>query len=587
MAGLVVVTLAIVLRVGWVFLVPTRPVGDFAMYWESAAHLVEFGSFDPEYVYMPGYIFLLAPVRAMGGGWLAAKLVGAILGGLAAGAVYGIARRIWGEPEALVAGLLCALWPAGISLASVTGTDMPAAALIVIAIWALLRLSPARPFLAAVLFGLVMGLATYIRAIALPLTVLAVLPLRASGVPWRRALRATALACVVCALMLAPWAVRNRLRYGETFATDSHGGLTALVGANPNTDGCYSRSLNLIFREVTGFTLLAEPHREADHAALRIARQWTTFDPAFSAGLVVAKAERLLSYERALLYWPLFRVGVLPPGQAGWFARHRTAIETMADSYWSVLLAAASVGVVLALRRRRWLALTLLPLAAGLAVLYALIFAEQRYRLPISLLVMVLAGGGVIGAGQLVRACFCRPVSPGTRREAVLALSVVAGLFAVGRAMIWVGSELRDRNRWAVHVCDVNGNRQLCAWRAVKHAGASGLRGVVDGVGVPLPGNGQIITETEMNVAAGEYALSAAAQLVPGAPASGTLELASAGMARPVVQPLPALAAATAPVPFSTTIQHAGGPLRLQMRLAATSPRAGRVWLSDLHLTRL
>jgi len=53
---------------------PTKPVGDFAMYVESAAHLVKFGSFDPEYVFMPGYVFLLAAVSP-GRRWLACKLV--------------------------------------------------------------------------------------------------------------------------------------------------------------------------------------------------------------------------------------------------------------------------------------------------------------------------------------------------------------------------------------------------------------------------------------------------------------------------------------------------------------------------------
>src|SRR5512140_3694434 len=124
-----VVALALTLRIAWVLLVPSKPVGDFAMYVESAAHLVEHGGLDPEYVYMPGYIFLIAPVQALGGGWLATKLVGAVLGGLGAGAVVGITRRMAGGSAraALVAGLLYACWPAGIAMASVTGTDMPAA----------------------------------------------------------------------------------------------------------------------------------------------------------------------------------------------------------------------------------------------------------------------------------------------------------------------------------------------------------------------------------------------------------------------------------------------------------------------------
>src|SRR5512140_3658770 len=147
-----VVALALTLRIAWVLLVPSKPVGDFAMYVESAAHLVEHGGLDPEYVYMPGYIFLIAPVQALGGGWLATKLVGAVLGGLGAGAVAGLAQRISGGGKRVgwIAGLLCACWPAGIAVSSVTGTDMPAAALVVIAAYFLWRFAGDRPLLAAI-----------------------------------------------------------------------------------------------------------------------------------------------------------------------------------------------------------------------------------------------------------------------------------------------------------------------------------------------------------------------------------------------------------------------------------------------------
>ena len=38
--SILLVALAVALRLTWVLAVPTRPVGDFAMYLESAAHLV-------------------------------------------------------------------------------------------------------------------------------------------------------------------------------------------------------------------------------------------------------------------------------------------------------------------------------------------------------------------------------------------------------------------------------------------------------------------------------------------------------------------------------------------------------------------
>src|SRR3954463_13411660 len=108
MVSALVVALATLLRLAWGLAGPTKPVGDFAMYLESAAHLVEHGALDPEFVYMPGYVFVLAAVRARGGGLLAAKLVGAALGGIGAGVVYGIAHHLWDRRAALGASLLYA-----------------------------------------------------------------------------------------------------------------------------------------------------------------------------------------------------------------------------------------------------------------------------------------------------------------------------------------------------------------------------------------------------------------------------------------------------------------------------------------------
>ena len=68
MTAFFVTALALVVRVAWVLLVPSKPVGDFAMYLESAAYLLQQGVLDPEFVYMPGYVGAAALVMGLGGG---------------------------------------------------------------------------------------------------------------------------------------------------------------------------------------------------------------------------------------------------------------------------------------------------------------------------------------------------------------------------------------------------------------------------------------------------------------------------------------------------------------------------------------
>jgi hypothetical protein len=602
----VVVALAVALRVLWVLAVPTKPVGDFAMYVESAAHLVEHGAFDSEYVYMPGYIFLIAPVQALGGGWLATKLVGAVLGGLGAGAVYGIARAIAGGSTrvALAAGLLYACWPAGIALASVTGTDMPAAVLLIVAAYFLVRFADSRPTLAAILFGVFTGFAATMRAVVVPLAALSVLVFRARGATWRASVKSTAIACLVAFLMLVPWAVRNRLRYGETFFTDSHGGLTALVGANPNTDGCYSRSLNRMFRDVTGFTLLAEPHRDADRVALAAAKTWIGYDPLFTVGLLASKAERLLVHERALLYWPLFRAGVLPPPYQAFFDRHRSTIEAAADAFWLCVLALALMGCAVAYSRRQWLALSLVPQAVALVLLYTAIFSEPRYRLPIFMLLLPLSTLALGWLWQTGRDLFRRTPPPAWKREAAWVTGLAVLVFAAAPALAWAGGKLRQHHRWAVSECVVAGKPQFCPWRTLDSAGDLDgrpvVKGVWNGVGLalprPVPGKIPSITvETEFTLPPGDYTLSAALDMVPFDPtkedASGSIWFSGNDQPIAPVVLLADVASASRegqPWAWRAPLHHTGGPLRLMVRselLSTPDPSSPtRLWLSDLRV---
>jgi 4-amino-4-deoxy-L-arabinose transferase-like glycosyltransferase len=589
-----VVALAVALRVLWVLCVPTKPVGDFAMYVESAAHLASHGGFDSEYIFMPGYIFLIAPVQALGGGWLTTKLVGAILGGLGAGAMFGITRRLTKSARtALVAGLLYAFWPAGIAIASVTGTDMPAAVLVVVAVYFLVRFAEKRPLLAALLFGLFTGVGAFIRAIVIPLAGLAVLVFRAYGKSWKAATAYTAVACATAVLLLSPWMLRNRLRYGEAFLTDSHGGHTALVGANPNTDGCYSRSLNRMYHDVTGFTLLAEPHRQADHAALGIAKKWIAFEPLFALGLLGSKAERLLVHERALLYWPLFRAGVLPEPEHSFFARHRSFIEGVADYYWLTILALALMGIGISCARRQWLVLSLLPQIVALMALYTLIFAEPRYRLPMTMLLMPMAAMALAWLGNMTVGIRQRALPTSWKRETALALGLAAAVFVTAPALAWAAGRLREHHRWAVSECEVASKTQLCQWRS-NHATSvePAIRGVWNGIGIALPSTATAATaESEIALAAGTYELSADIDGVPAAAElAGTITIfANERPLSPELSLADVVAASKSgkPIAWHAIVDHPGGTLHLRVDVAPSTRNttAAYVWLSNVRLT--
>ena len=95
--ALLLAAVATALRIGWALAVPTIPVGDFAMYRESANHLVEHGFFDGGFIYMPGLVLMLAGLQALGGELASAKILGALFGGLAAAPLYVLTAYVAGE----------------------------------------------------------------------------------------------------------------------------------------------------------------------------------------------------------------------------------------------------------------------------------------------------------------------------------------------------------------------------------------------------------------------------------------------------------------------------------------------------------
>jgi 4-amino-4-deoxy-L-arabinose transferase-like glycosyltransferase len=585
--GLLLTALAIGVRLLWVLLVPTRPVGDFAMYLESARHLVEHHSFDPEFIYMPGYVFLVAAIDALGGGLTAIKLIGVASGGLATAAVYGTARAVFGRAAAIVAGLLCAFWPAGIAVSSVTGTDMPAAALLGLAVWLLARNAARRPLGAPLLFGAALGLTAYVRAVALPLAFLAAPHFRARGARWIHVLTRALVAALTAFLILLPWGLRNHHRYGEFFLTDSHGGHTALVGANPDSDGVYSRSLNRLFTEGTGYRLFAPPHRESDRAAYDLAKRWTAFEPRYAIGLLGAKADRLLSHERALLYWPLYRQSVLPPG--GWFEVHRAHIEEVVDDFWYLVVAAAALGVVAAAGRRNWPALTLLPLPVALAALYTLFFAEVRYQLAIAVLLLPFAGAGLVWLAGRARDLLRRKAEAPTRRlaaEAAAAGLALALIFQGWPRLMEAAAGLRERHRWAVCVCRVDGTGRLCEFRATAPqpgTAPSPVRGVWDGFGLRLT-QAHVAAAADLDLPAGRYRIALRAENVRAGEVPATLSLLAGGTNLAHAS-WPSLAI---PVTLGGVAAHGGGKLRVELQVDSEIPSgsdgAPTLWISAIEV---
>ncbi len=614
------------MRLAWVLAVPTVPVSDFAMYRESANHLSEFGRLDGGFIYMPGFVALLAWVQHAGGGLLAQKLLGVVFGTLGTAAMFAVGykllddrdvatdaappatsawRRLCPCPHAAATALLFALWPAGLAIASVVGTDVPAAALLALALALLVTLGPRRPLVAALAFGAAMGLCAWVRAVALPLSALAIGYWLARRQKVLRAALLTGAGVAATLVVLLPWGIRHVRQSGALYFTDDHGGITALIGANPNSEGTYTRALNRMFKDVTGRSVLDEPHHDTDRAAYAIAREWFRFEPGYALGLATLKADRLFDPEHRLLYWSILRPGVLVGRPAAWFAARRGAITGFADAFGLAIAGLALVGVVAAVARRRWTLLALVPFQLAFVATYATFFAEPRYRLPIEMLAfpfVAFALGEIVGLVRAALGLFFVGPSKGPTPPAISSLGQsprslarsTPGLVHAAKALapalvllvVWrvgwpalldAGTGLRARHRWAVSEADLDGRRRLLLWApAPPLAAQSPLAGSPEGVRVRTDGEGRA-SPLRLRLGggplpAGRYGLHF------------RLEAAS-GAARFKLEDAAADVSPGAPATLDADVTHPGGPLTLS---ATTSGSAGgSVWIGEATVKTL
>jgi hypothetical protein len=181
--------------------------------------------------YPVGYPALLAAAyRLLGHSVVVAGLLNACLGALAAIAVHRMILAVSTPRIALVAGLAVALHPGLVLYTPGIMTEGATATLVTTAAW-LAVTHRARPSMGRLaLLGLVLGLAALVRPQSLVLAPL--FGLLAAG-------RRGAAACVIaCALVCAPWIVRNCGAVGRcTISTNS--GWNLLIGAQPTATGAW------------------------------------------------------------------------------------------------------------------------------------------------------------------------------------------------------------------------------------------------------------------------------------------------------------------------------------------------------------
>ena len=385
--------LFLLLRLAWIGAVPTLPVADFENAHRSAMALAQ-GRFEAPPLIEVGSPLLFGLVYWLfGPNLLAAKLLNLGLSLATALLLFVVARRALGEPEARVALLLVAIWPAQIMMSSVLASEM-ACGLAVFGALALLVPASSRepsPRALAAAGGL-LGLACAMRTVAVLLPAAAVAWWLASvhkGRPGR--LGGAALLVGGFALVAGLYLGLRWTLYGIPLARSSSP-VPILAGANVEARGMWNQK-----DEDLGYRLLDQyGPAGAGRAALRIALERIRANPRGFVRLLFEKYDVLWADDTYGVQWSTVRLGPGRLGQLLWARRSR--LYGLAQLFYAWLLTLAALGGWRLSRRMVPSGVRLLLLIfLGYVLLHSLVEVQGRYHYIWALFFALLAGYGLLG----------------------------------------------------------------------------------------------------------------------------------------------------------------------------------------------
>ncbi len=378
---------------------PAR-IADEHHYLEIATSLVEGRGFafaaGPTSLRPPLYPYLVAGVWTLTGSHslVAVRALQVVLGLATAWLAFLIARRVYDARAGVAAAAIVAFYPALLFANVLILTETVFALLVLVVVWAALRLLDRPSLLMAAATGAAVALAALTRSVLWPFPVV-LAALVAWWVPGSLVRRLAVGAAVVagCALVLAPWAVRNTRLQRVPVLVDTMGGMNLRMGNYAHTP--HDRIWDAVSMggdklwivglppEPPGGGVWTEGQKErwARQEALRFMRE----HPGLTAWRALIKFGDFWGLDRD------FIAGV----ERGLY--HPPALVTAVAGV--AMLAAYPVLIVLAL----W-AIVLSPpadwrahvLMVGLVLfvcaLHTVVFGHPRYRLPLMPVLAVYAG---------------------------------------------------------------------------------------------------------------------------------------------------------------------------------------------------
>ncbi len=398
-AIIVIAAAAATVRLGFLFgwLYPTTVDGDAYYYhyaanlfadgrgWPNPYFLILHGKYLPDAQHPPLTSLLLAIPSLFGlRSFVAHQTFSCLLGTLSVVVVGLAGRRIAGPATGLIAAAIGAVYPGMWLSDAILMSETPAILSCSLLILAAYRLRDRRRPLDAVLVGGALAAAMLARTelALLALVLVAPVALQLPALTWAHRLRLLGVCAATSVLLIAPWVGYNLSRFDEPEFISSGLGVTLAVThcdttyygkqlgwwsvdcalSIPNPPAEASRS-DRFYREAALSYLREHGDRLPTVAAARLGRTWAVYRP-----------------------WQQARFDTLE-------RRPRTVSEIGSVSLWC--LAAAAIGGVIVLRRRRIPTLPLLATPIVLSVASTMIYGTTRFRAAAEPSVVLLAAVGL------------------------------------------------------------------------------------------------------------------------------------------------------------------------------------------------
>jgi 4-amino-4-deoxy-L-arabinose transferase-like glycosyltransferase len=349
--------IALLLRLLWaIAAIPIVPVSDCNAYDTFAQNLANgygygWTSTSLTSYWPPGTSFVYSIFyRLFGHTYVPIIILNLLLGITIIWCSMQLAERWFNQQVAWLTGLLLTLWPVTIQFTTVLSSELLFTALFLLALVIWLNEST-HLWLRALLVGLVLAAACYVRSATLFIPILLLLFRWVNTREILRSLAAIIVVFIVMSLLIAPWSIRNTRLYGQFVLMSTNTGVALWIGNNPKAYGGHMNVPPELNEKMVGMNL-AQRSTYLKATAVAYIKQ----EPLKFVIRTFKKLIRLHERETIGVAWnepglvSHYGTGVLLP------------LKIVSQGYWLAMLGLALIGIILLGKQQGWITMIIHPL---------------------------------------------------------------------------------------------------------------------------------------------------------------------------------------------------------------------------------